>query len=235
MIRYLIWIGRKRPVLYVPGKNTISYIVPVWKIQESRTTLESRIRLCCFITKACSNKQTVNVTSPPFGDRLGRTENSLPAPLGVWLCITVNFLQHTATFIYHYCGTLSTPGKNFIEINRYPFMSSYINFFTSQFSSEELLEEVWVRTDLLWWIWDKMGLHRHQKRTVDITLPKACCLLIRSVDPKPHKLPSERRLVRTSWLVIIYNFDEIGFAIGLTATAKVITRADIGGRRCPLL
>jgi predicted HTH domain antitoxin len=33
----------------------------------------------------------------------------------------------------------------------------------------------------------------------------------------------------------IYNFDETGFAMGLTATAKVITRADTGGRRCPLL
>ena len=33
----------------------------------------------------------------------------------------------------------------------------------------------------------------------------------------------------------IYNFDETGFAMGLTATAKVITRADTSGRRCPLL
>lgn len=33
----------------------------------------------------------------------------------------------------------------------------------------------------------------------------------------------------------IYNFDETGFAMGLTATAKVITRADTGSRRCPLL
>lgn len=33
----------------------------------------------------------------------------------------------------------------------------------------------------------------------------------------------------------MYNFDETGFAMGLTTTAKVITRSDIGGRRCPLL
>ena len=29
----------------------------------------------------------------------------------------------------------------------------------------------------------------------------------------------------------IYNFDETGFAMGLTATAKVITRAEYYGRR----
>ena len=33
----------------------------------------------------------------------------------------------------------------------------------------------------------------------------------------------------------IYNFDETGFAMGLIATAKVITRVDTGGWRCPLL
>ena len=29
----------------------------------------------------------------------------------------------------------------------------------------------------------------------------------------------------------IYNFDETGYAMGLTATAKVVTRADMYGRR----
>jgi len=33
----------------------------------------------------------------------------------------------------------------------------------------------------------------------------------------------------------IYNIDETGFAMGLIATAKVITRADTVGRRYPLL
>lgn len=32
----------------------------------------------------------------------------------------------------------------------------------------------------------------------------------------------------------IYNFDETGFAMGLTATAKVTTRAEYYGRRSPL-
>ena len=32
----------------------------------------------------------------------------------------------------------------------------------------------------------------------------------------------------------IYNFDETGFAMGLTATAKVITRRDLHGRRSVL-
>ncbi|KAI2669700.1 hypothetical protein LCP963914a_9888 [Penicillium roqueforti] len=32
----------------------------------------------------------------------------------------------------------------------------------------------------------------------------------------------------------IYNFDETGFAMGLTATARIAARSDTGGRRCPL-